>query len=439
MLVWSLSKKQLRLDFLNLRLPLLLVLSLTLTSFVAVICCRHFRKRVDDYHARCEYHKTSGDPIYIHRPPQALSIFCNGVVLKAPISVAIRKSTGLGQSPVKIIERPTDNMLFAQVQYPDIAFVVAIIVGLGAILLGYDSVCGEKERGTLKLALSNMIPRYKFLFGKLLGNSVGILIVVFLAWVVATVIVVAEPSIALSANDFGFIALSCLASFVYAILCIAIVLLISSMFVSPRLSLITAIAFWVMAVQLLPLLGPVIAKMLHKAPLHQQFISAKQTLLTDFLNNLNEEWKKQGSKATTYGQAMKIFNQVVWDKGKAQWPMEYETLYADYQAKVMKQTDITGLLCEISPPVSFQFAVSSLCGTSLVSQRHFERRAVDIARTRISGSAAEANSTLNLLHKIELPAKDRLKNCFAYLAYMLILAVFSYAMAFVRFSRYDIR
>lgn len=38
-----------------------------------------------------------------------------------------------------------------------------------------------------------------------------------------------------------------------------------------------------------------------------------------------------------------------------------------------------------------------------------------------------------------LSAKRRLKNCLGYLAYMVILTMFCFAVTFIRFVRYDVR
>ena len=52
----------------------------------------------------------------------------------------------------------------------DLTFIVKIILSLFVILLTYDAVSGEKERGTLKLSLANEVPRYKLLLGKIFGG-----------------------------------------------------------------------------------------------------------------------------------------------------------------------------------------------------------------------------------------------------------------------------
>ena len=46
--------------------------------------------------------------------------------------------------------------------------VVQVVLGLFALLLCYDAICGEKEAGTLSLLASFPLPRSRLLIGKLI-------------------------------------------------------------------------------------------------------------------------------------------------------------------------------------------------------------------------------------------------------------------------------
>src|SRR3972149_5551671 len=58
----------------------------------------------------------------------------------------------------------------------DLAFVTAYLLPLLVILLVYDTVCGEKERGTLRIALAHPISRKTLLLGKVLGQLLVLLL-----------------------------------------------------------------------------------------------------------------------------------------------------------------------------------------------------------------------------------------------------------------------
>ncbi|MDE0682321.1 MAG: ABC transporter permease subunit, partial [Candidatus Poribacteria bacterium] len=56
----------------------------------------------------------------------------------------------------------------------DWAFVIGYVLSLIALLFTFDSVAGERERGTLRLMLANPVPRHTVLIGKFLGALVSI-------------------------------------------------------------------------------------------------------------------------------------------------------------------------------------------------------------------------------------------------------------------------
>ena len=61
----------------------------------------------------------------------------------------------------------SDDSLFALFRFIDFTFIVQVVLSLFAILFTYDTINGERESGTLKLAFSNAVPR------GFLGRPVG--------------------------------------------------------------------------------------------------------------------------------------------------------------------------------------------------------------------------------------------------------------------------
>jgi ABC-type Na+ efflux pump permease subunit len=55
-------------------------------------------------------------------------------------------------------------------------FIVGILLTLLAILVSYNSVCGERQDGTLRLVLAQPVSRLSLFFGKFLGLFLAILI-----------------------------------------------------------------------------------------------------------------------------------------------------------------------------------------------------------------------------------------------------------------------
>jgi ABC-type transport system involved in multi-copper enzyme maturation permease subunit len=101
-----------------------------------------------------------------HKPPTSMSIFIRG--LEPTLGRSIDNTMGiitqrLNRSPVEV------NPFLGIFPPLDLGLVVQIVLGLFVLLLTYDSICGEKEAGTLRLYASFPVPRHRLLLGKLLG------------------------------------------------------------------------------------------------------------------------------------------------------------------------------------------------------------------------------------------------------------------------------
>ena len=122
-MIWIICKKELRQNFLNLRIPLILIFAVSFVSIASVISCNYFLKQVEEYNGRQVYQMVNNWAFNVDRPPNTLSIFCNGVFPNAPISVKVPKFPYFGFETKKS-EHPTDKILLSGVQYPDISFVI---------------------------------------------------------------------------------------------------------------------------------------------------------------------------------------------------------------------------------------------------------------------------------------------------------------------------
>ena len=56
----------------------------------------------------------------------------------------------------------------------DWVFIIALVLSFVAILFTFDAISGERERGTLRLTLSNSVSRGAVLFAKFLGAFLSI-------------------------------------------------------------------------------------------------------------------------------------------------------------------------------------------------------------------------------------------------------------------------
>ncbi|RPH35554.1 hypothetical protein EHM92_05985, partial [bacterium] len=99
----------------------------------------------------------------IFLPPQPLASLVGGISNDIGRTTEVRGRGELSATDSRYSEDP----LFATFRFLDLDFTFQIVLSLLAILFAYDSVNGEKERGTLRLALSNAVPRHLYITAKL--------------------------------------------------------------------------------------------------------------------------------------------------------------------------------------------------------------------------------------------------------------------------------
>ena len=108
--------------------------------------------------------------IKVEKPPQVLGTIVSGVQ-EATGRVA---TVNIANDPNLIDSKYSSNPIFAVFGNLDLTFIVKIVLSLFAILFTYDAIVGEKEKGTLKLALSNKVPRDRLILGKAVGGFISL-------------------------------------------------------------------------------------------------------------------------------------------------------------------------------------------------------------------------------------------------------------------------
>ena len=142
----------------------------------------------------------------------------------------------------------------------DLVFIVAILLGLAALILSYDAVSGEKEDGTLKLMLANGVPRHRILLGKVIGGTATLLVPFLVSLLVGLVGIVVNSRVAWTGADWGALGLLVLGAAAYVAFFHVLGVFISSRHASSSASIVTALSVWVVLVLVVPNLSPFVAR-----------------------------------------------------------------------------------------------------------------------------------------------------------------------------------
>ena len=114
------------------------------------------------------------------------------------------------------------------------------LIPLISFILGYDSITGEEEDGTMPLLLSSSASRSEIYLGKFIGLTVVISIAVFVGYGISGVIILLKESISHIAGYFTFV----FSSVLLGISFLSIALLISSFTRSRTASITISVFLW---------------------------------------------------------------------------------------------------------------------------------------------------------------------------------------------------
>ncbi|MEW6752360.1 MAG: ABC transporter permease subunit [Candidatus Latescibacterota bacterium] len=258
-------------------------------------------------------------------------------------------------------DRLSTNLLFRLFQAPDFAYVVNVVMSLLALMFVFDAVCGEKEQGTLKLLLSNSVPRDLVLVGKWLGGLVCVT-VPFLAAGLAGY-VYGSVSGALGGEGAGTRYLSVfLVSLLYVSAFFTLGLMISTIAHRSSTALLASLMVWVCWILVVPNVAPITARLLAPVP-GRQVIEAEKQAIGREGNLLQEAIRKR----KVYGDQQEA------EKIQQETERRQQKLEAFYQERMQTQVGLTQNLARLSPSASYLFAATRLAGTGPELARGFQQ------------------------------------------------------------------
>ena len=205
--MWILIRKELLENLLTLRLAVALIVTIGLAVMATLIGSVDFSTNLDSYDKESSSLQKRNSEATVYQavdpsilvPPMPLSVLSRGNVSTSGQGVWF----GLGYVPISSwsLSDAVSRMMRVLVQI-DFSTVVALLLSFLAVVLGFDSICGERQRGTLKEMLSNSVPRGHVVFAKLVGGIVSLCVPFTLAFVVSLLIMGANPDIQLTGDDW---------------------------------------------------------------------------------------------------------------------------------------------------------------------------------------------------------------------------------------------
>jgi ABC-type transport system involved in multi-copper enzyme maturation permease subunit len=184
----------------------------------------------------------------IYRQPAVLSAFSAGLEKQLAGSAQIE----LEKVPELSVTQRGGNPYTPILAVFDQSLVFKIIISILALLVAYDMVSGERERGTLKLVLSGTIARHQLLLGKLVAGLITLSVPVIITFVVGLVVLLSYPMVALSGPDWVRVGLMFVASLAFTAVMYQLGLLFSSIARRSAISMVLGLFIWIVFAIVIP-------------------------------------------------------------------------------------------------------------------------------------------------------------------------------------------
>jgi len=374
-MVWLIARRQIHDTVTSLKFPLFLILfsvsmlaSTVLFQFRYLQCLEDYNVKVAEMREELSRDAKSlarlGSRWHkLHRKPPKLAMLCASGEDYVPNTIEW-KSADLGAQ----YRVGRDNFLFRTATQFDWTFIIGLIVSLAAIIFGYDAVSGEKQTGTLRLISANPVPRAQVLWGKFLGLAAVLGTILAVGFLLAVTAAVILGHIPLQGGDFLRIHIFFATSVLYALVFLALALLISSATHSANVSLILLLLLWVVLVVVIPGTGGIVAKSLR--PTQSQ--SELEGKLRKGRQAIEAEFRR---KAMTGG----FTTEEDWRRGLAQLSKAIREsdskVFLANRRRQLAQTHLGRNLTRLSPRALFSFVAEGLAGTGLGGQLRFQENA----------------------------------------------------------------
>ena len=399
--------------------------------------------------------------------PTPLSVFVNGLEDALPTYLGMTRngvrqsSTGLTQASVAYV---LGNL--------DFLFIVGTIFSLLALLFTFDAVAGEREAGTLRINLSNPLPRDVFLWSKLIGGYIVFVVPFLVSFLLGLLLLVWQG---FPLGEFEVAApVFCLTliSLLYIAVFFAIGVFISTYLDNAKTALIVAFTFWVLAVLVAPRGAFIVAKLIAPTRTQQAVYMEKSALRNNLTKDKEEKLSKKMQETMAVGGQVNItlndpetqkkldgLRGPINEEFRLAFQNQSDKIDRDYQREKDRQEQVGETLSRIAPTSSLTYIAMNLTQTGKLKRKLYfqtgERYYNQLNDSYFSGisddklgqfmqlvnqmdDSAESEEILPPPTLIEPSLSDTLRRSVADISLLCLFALAFTAIAFLKFFRSDI-
>ena len=409
------------------------------------------------------WHQVGRSGIKIIKPATRLSIFASGLEQSVGRTATVRE----GDFPHMEDSIYSTAPIFAVFGDLDLTFIIKIVISLFAILFTYDLVSGEKERGTLKLCLSNPVPRNTFILGRSIGSFVSLLIPLLLPLIIGLLAIMLLGNITFGGEEWARLGVIVLGYVLYMLAFFSLGIFISAITKRSAISFLILLFLWVMFVLVVPKAAMMTAGQIHPIPGINEVRAEQFQLQRDFWQRTwdltREEFQRSGGPRLERRERWMMMRQIrdaVRQELEPEYNRQNENLVASFKQQQANLTNLAMTISRVSPASAVTYIGMNLSGTGFDEQENFLRMLTDYRerftqfleeeeareeRTTggpMSHASEQGQLDFSLLPEFRyerLSVGESLALALPDLLMLTILSIIFYALGFVCFLRYDVR
>jgi ABC-type transport system involved in multi-copper enzyme maturation permease subunit len=492
-MIWKIAKKEFLLNLMTFKFAVGTILSMVLMAVFVPILAKAYQERLKTYDQNVAYNEGELHKVVvyknitptIYRPPSVLAVFSEGLQKQFGNSATIE------YDKVPEITGAAANHYLSIFSVFDASLIFKIVISVLALLLAYDAISGERERGTLKLMLSGTAARYQVLLGKLLAGLLVLVVAVTIAFVLGLVILLCLPMVDLTGSDWIRIGLMYLASLVLIATMYNLGLLFSCLAKRSAISLVLGLFLWIIFAVVIPNASVYLATQIRPVEpedkINRQITSLRRDAQREFVTELKRSGRSYMSGYDEVSDASgggfghgylrsatetHIHNELINCSISVPISIKYADKYSEveygYLRGLFDQTRLANNISRSSPIFLYESVMSALAGTDIASFRQFidavkthRKDIVEYMRSRTNNFALaifftpcteeeiKTRPTGDNAPPLELSDLPRfsyqadlagtLRRVVPDLAFLILANVLFFAVSFAAFLGYDVR
>jgi ABC-type transport system involved in multi-copper enzyme maturation permease subunit len=366
--------------FLSLRLPFTLLLVTAVMASAAFLFLEDYQQQLADYDRNIQDNiqkvdqRADGGSFalanvfslnhqWVYRTPSRLAFLAAGHEKNIPNALEVNAFTI--RNPTK---RLRQNSFLRWAEDLDWAFVISVIMSFAAIVLVYDSISGERESGTLRLSMSNPVPRSTVILGKYLGTMIMLIIPLLVGMLVSMIIIITSGKVNLAGADWVRILVTALLSLLYLSIFVLLGLFISSSLRSSAASLVLLLLAWTVIVVVIPSVTGVITTRLSKLPSDTAIGWAARHARGEADQEYDASHSESADLLAGYWVPRGILGKHLYRNDA------FMAVYRDYWDKMVLSVRLGRNAARISPCVVYRCAAESTAGSGIDHYESFMKQ-----------------------------------------------------------------